>query len=29
MRAQLEQLCTDEATFAAEWAALQRVLDGT
>ena len=28
MRAQLEQLCADEATFAAEWAALQRVLGG-
>jgi DNA-directed RNA polymerase specialized sigma24 family protein len=29
MRAQLEQLCADDATLAAEWAVLQRVLDGT
>lgn len=29
MRAQLEQLCADQATFAAEWAVLQRVLDGS
>jgi DNA-directed RNA polymerase specialized sigma24 family protein len=29
MRAQLEQLCADDATFSAEWVALQRVLDGT
>jgi DNA-directed RNA polymerase specialized sigma24 family protein len=29
MRAQLEQLCADEATLAAEWAVLQRMLDGT
>jgi len=28
MRAELETLCADEATFAAEWLALQRVLDG-
>jgi hypothetical protein len=29
MRAELEQLCADDATFGAEWAALQRVLNGT
>ena len=29
MRGQLEQLCADDATLAAEWAVLQRVLDGT
>ena len=28
MRAQLEQLCADEATFAAEWTVLQGVLGG-
>lgn len=28
MRAQLGELCADAATFEAEWAALQRVLDG-
>lgn len=28
MRAQLEQLCADQATFAAEWAILERILAG-
>ena len=28
MRGLVEELCADEATFAAEWAAVQRILDG-